>query len=57
MTKEQKLDKIWKTTHHDFRSTFTRAIMVCRNGATVFVRMEDLTDKEINDRLPSKNGY
>lgn len=55
MTREQKLKLVWKNTHKDFRGTYdgVKSIMVFRNG-TCLVNLSDLTDKEINDRLPAE---
>lgn len=54
MTREQKLALIWRHTHQDFkgvREDGTRSILVYRQGTTA-VPLDDLTDAEINDRLP-----
>ena len=55
MTRQQKLDLVWKHTHRDFKGTIdgVRTIMVFRNGS-VLVCLEDLTEQEIADRLPKK---
>jgi len=56
MTREQKLQLVWSKTHSDFKGTYEdrRAIMVCRNGATVLSFLDELTDAEIDARLPKK---
>jgi len=55
MTREQQLNTIWRTTHRDFKGTFNgeRTIMVYRNSSCL-VRLEDLTEREIADRLPKR---
>lgn len=55
MTREQKLKLVWKNTHKDFRGQINgvKNIMVFRNGSCL-VNLTDLTDKEINDRLPKE---
>jgi hypothetical protein len=54
-TREQKLKAVWKGTHRDYKGTMngTRTIMVYRNG-TCLVALDDLTDEEIEARLPKK---
>lgn len=53
MTREQKLAAIWKATHPDYKgmSNGRRSILVYRNGTTI-VCLDELTEKEIEDRLP-----
>ena len=53
MMKDEKLKLIWKTTHKDFKGKIglDKYILVYRNG-TCMVKLTDLTDEEINDRLP-----
>ena len=53
MTREQKLRLVWKHTHRDYKGTMNgeRTIMVYRQG-TCLVLLKDLTDAEIEDRLP-----
>jgi len=56
MTREQKLKMVWKNTHKDFRGKLpdgTKTVMIYRNG-TCLVALENLTDAEINDRLPKE---
>lgn len=56
MTREQKLAAIWRTTHRDFKGTLpdgTKTILVYRNGTTL-VGLNNLTDAEIEDRLPKQ---
>ncbi len=57
MTRDKKLDLVWKRTHSDFKGTYNgvRTIMVYRNGTTI-VPLTELTDKEIADRLPKQGG-
>jgi hypothetical protein len=55
MTREQKLAAVWRNTHCDFKGTYegVRTIMVCRRDlGTCLVALDDLSDKEIDDRLP-----
>jgi len=53
MTREQKLRLVWKHTHRDYKGMLEgqRSIMVYRNG-TCLVLLKDLTDKEIDERIP-----
>lgn len=53
LTREQKLKLVWKNTHKDYRGKIDgrKSIMVYRNGTTL-VFLDDLTDAEINDKLP-----
>lgn len=55
MTREQRIEAVWRNTHRDFKGTYEgeRTIMVYRNG-TCLVRLSDLSDQEIADRLPKK---
>ena len=58
MTREQKLEAIWRSTHDDFKGSIngTRTLLVYRN-ATCLVRLADLTDDEISALLPkTRNG-
>ena len=54
LTREQKLQLIWRHTHRDYRGTMkgVRNILVLRRGGTTLVPLSDLTDAEIADRLP-----
>ena len=61
MSRAQKLDLIWKATPSDYKGIAgdrwgehqgKRSIMVLREGVTTLVLLEDLTDAEINERLP-----
>lgn len=53
MTREQKLKAVYRHTHPDFKGEIDgiKTIMVFRNGSCL-VALDDLTDKEIADRLP-----
>jgi hypothetical protein len=53
LTKEQKLQLIYRHTHRDFKgsSEGVRTILVLR-GSTHCVSLDGLTDAEIADRLP-----
>ena len=53
MTREQKLKLVWRKTHRDYKGTLNgeRSIMVYRQG-TCLVLLKDLTDEEIEARLP-----
>jgi len=53
MTRKQKLAAVWRTTHRDYKGTIdgVRSIMVLRGGTTL-VALDDLTDAEIESRLP-----
>lgn len=55
MTRDQQLEAVWRATHRDFKGTHEgeRTIMVYRAG-TCLVRLTDLTEQEITDRLPKK---
>lgn len=54
MTREQKLALIWRYTHKDFRGKFggRNSVLALRIGGTCLVPLEELTDTEIEDRLP-----
>lgn len=53
MTREQKLKLVWKHTHRDYKGMLEgqRSIMVYRQG-TCLVLLKDLTDAEIDERIP-----
>lgn len=53
LTREQKLKMVWKNTHSDFRGKIDgrKTVLVYRNGTTL-VFLDNLTDEEINDKLP-----
>ena len=56
MTREQKLKLVWKHMPKDYRGKLpdgTKTVMIYRNG-TCLVALENLTDAEINDRLPKE---
>lgn len=57
MMRQQQLDAVYRNTHSDYKGQINgiRTIMVYRNG-TKLVALDDLTDKEIADRLPKKKG-
>ena len=52
--RDRKLAAVWKATHRDFKGKLNgeRSIMVYRNG-TCLVLLKDLTDAEIEDKLPA----
>lgn len=56
MTRDQKLKLVWKHTHRDYKGTMNgiKTIMVYRQG-TCLVALSDLTDKEIETRLPKES--
>lgn len=53
MNRQQQLDLIYRKTHSDFKGIIDgrKTMLVYRNG-TCLVYLDDLTDKEIADRLP-----
>ena len=53
MTREQKLNLIYRSTHRDYKGKIdgVRTIMVYRNGTTL-IDLESLTDAEIESKLP-----
>jgi hypothetical protein len=55
MTREQKLKLVWRHTHNDFKGKTdgVKCILVYRQG-TVSVPLDDLTDQEIEERLPKQ---
>ena len=56
MTREQKLKMVWKHMPKDYRGKMadgTKTVMIYRNG-TCLVALENMTDAEINDRLPKE---
>lgn len=55
MTREQKLQAIWKHTHRDFKGIISgaRCILVLRSGGTCSVPLSALTDAEIKSRQPA----
>ena len=55
LTRAQKLALVWKHTHSDFKGKLDgeRTIMVFRNGSCL-VALDDLTDAEIEDKLPKE---
>lgn len=55
ITRKRKLDAVYRHTHSDYKGEINgvRTIMVYRNGSTL-VALDDLTDKEINERLPKE---
>lgn len=54
--RDKKLKSIWAKTHKDFRGTLSgdgkKTILINRDGKTTLVPLDQLTDKEIEDRLP-----
>lgn len=56
MTRDEKLTLIYRHTHRDFKGHWpdkTRNIMIWRSGGSHLVSLDDLTDVEIADKLPS----
>lgn len=53
MTRDQKLKLVWRHTHKDYKGVMNgeRTIMVYRQG-TCLVLLKDLTDEEIESRIP-----
>jgi len=55
MTRNEKLTLIYRHTHKDFKGHWldrTRNIMTLRTGGSHLVSLTDLTDAEIEDKLP-----
>lgn len=54
MTRERKLNLIYKHTHRDYKGHLEgfKAILILREGATTLARLIDLTDAEIEAKLP-----
>jgi hypothetical protein len=52
-----KLELIWKRCHNDYKGKLdgVRTIMTYRNG-TCLVALDDLTDAEIEDKLPKSRS-
>jgi hypothetical protein len=55
LTRDKKLALVYRHTHRDYKGRINgeRTIMVYRNG-TCLVRLVDLTDEEIESRLPKE---
>jgi hypothetical protein len=55
ITRDEKLALIWKHCPRDYKgiTNGVRTIMTYRNG-TCLVALDDLTDAEINDKLPKQ---
>jgi hypothetical protein len=55
-TRDQKLAVIWRSTHADFKGRIDgeRHILVLREGGTHSVPLTDLTDEEIEYKLPKR---
>ncbi len=55
MDRKQKLALVWKGMHKDYKGKIDgeKTVLVYRNGTTL-IRLDDMTDKEINDRLPKE---
>lgn len=47
--KQKKLNKIWSSTHKDYKSEKNgkKSVLVMRDGGTTLVPLEDLSDKEV----------
>jgi len=56
--RDQKLRAVWQGTHRDYKGTINgqRHILVLRKGGTASVPLTDLTDDEINSRLPRRQA-
>lgn len=54
MPRNLQLDMVYQRTHSDFKGRMdgVRTIMVLRQGGSTLVRLDDLTEAEIDDRLP-----
>ena len=56
LARRDALKLIYRHTHPDFKSRSSifggKSILVLRNGATCLVALNDLTEQEIQDRLP-----
>ncbi len=54
MTREQKLNLIYRHTHRDFKGVYskTRYILAFRSEGTCSVPLTNLTPEEVEDRLP-----
>lgn len=54
MPRNQQLNMVYQRTHSDFKGRIdgVRTIMVLRQGGSTLVRLDDLTEAEIDDRLP-----
>lgn len=57
MTRDQKLNAIYRATHKDYKGKVdgVRTIMIYREG-TCLVRLDDLTDQEIERLLPKQSS-
>lgn len=49
-----KIDRVWYAVHSDFKMTIDgrRCVLVCKAGATVPAFLDDMTDAELDARLP-----
>jgi 5-methylcytosine-specific restriction endonuclease McrA len=57
--RSRQLEAVWKATHRDYKGTLpdgTRTILVCRAGSTQICPLQNLTDREIADRLPRERA-
>ena len=56
--RKKALKAIWSKTHKDFKDKLDgkKTILTWRNGTTL-VFLEDLTDKEIADKLPKDFSF
>jgi len=52
---QKALAMIYRHTHRDFKGSYdgVKTIMVCRGGASCVVSLDELTEAEVADRLPS----
>ena len=55
MTRDQQLATIYRHTHKDYKGNLNgqKTIMVLRNGGSCLVALNDLTDAEIERKMPS----
>jgi len=58
MTRSEKLDLIYKNTHRDYKGEYNgeRSILALREGGTTIVPLSQLTDAEIESRLPKSEA-
>jgi hypothetical protein len=49
-----KIDRVWYATHSDFRMTIDgrQCVLACRNGATVPAFLDQMSEAELDARLP-----
>lgn len=51
-----KIDRVWHFTHSDFRMVIggRRCALDCRNGATTAAFLDQMSDDELDARLPKR---